>query len=244
MKDRQAARIAFAIGMIGLGILCFVYGDFAQIWHFAPAALAGRKVLAYASAALMLVCGIGLLMRRTERLAARLLFAYWALMLLVLKIHLVIKSPLVEMTWLTTGLIVVLVTAAWVLAAADTRAVRIAQLIFGASLIPIGLSHFFYMNLTAPLVPAWLPWHTGWGYLTGAAHLAAGLGVLLGIYPRLAATLEAVMLGAFTFLVWSPLIVAKPSSQFLWSEFTMSWAVAAAAWVVAASIAKREPATG
>lgn len=243
MNDRHAARVAFATGMIGLGIVGLVFGDFAQIWKFAPASLPGREVLAYASAVLMLVCGGGLLWKRTERLAARVLFPYWALVILLLKIHLVVKQPLVEMTWLTTGLVVVVFVGAWILAVADARAVRIAQLVFGAALIPIGLSHFFYMNLTAPLVPAWLPFHTGWGYLTGAAHIAAGLGVLLGIYPRLAAAMEAAMLSAFTFLVWIPLLVAKPSTQFLWSEISMSWAVSAGAWVVAASIAKRKPAS-
>ena len=53
--------------------------------------------------------------------------------------------------------------------------------IFGLALIPLGLAHFVYLNLTAPLVPAWLPYHTGWAYLTGAAQIAAGFGVLLGI---------------------------------------------------------------
>jgi nitrate reductase NapE component len=243
MRERLAARTAFAIGMIALGIVGFIYGDFAQIWHFAPAVLRRSELLPYASAALMLVCGVGLLWTRTEALAARVLLPYWALVVLVLKIHLVVESPLVEMTWLTAGLVVIVLTGAWILAVSDARSVRVAQLLFGASLIPLGLSHFFYMNLTAPLVPAWLPFHTGWGYFTGTAHIAAGLGVLLGIYPRLAATLEAAMLGAFTFLVWIPLIVAKPTTQFLWSEITMSWAVSAAAWVVAASIPKKIPAT-
>ena len=135
--------------------------------------------------------------------------------------------------------IVVLFAGAWVLCAAHTRAVRIAQLIFGLALIPFGLSHFVYLNLTAPLIPAWIPFHTGWAYFTGAAHLAAGFGVLLGIYPRLAAAMEAAMLSAFTGLVWIPAILATPTKQSVWSEFTISWAISAGAWVVAASIAKK-----
>ncbi|HXT48831.1 MAG TPA: hypothetical protein VN717_09325 [Gemmatimonadaceae bacterium] len=221
--------------MIGLAIVGFIYGDFAQIWRFAPAWMPAHRVLAYASAALMLVCGIGLLSKRTEALATRVLFPYWAFVVFLLKLPLIVEHPVVEMTYLTMGTIVVVLTGAWVLFAATGRAVRIAQLVFGAALIPIGLSHFVYMNLTAPLVPAWLPFHTGWGYLTGAAHLAAGFGVLLGIYPRLAAAMEAAMLSAFTALVWIPLIVATPSAERMWSEFTISWAVSAGAWVVAAS---------
>lgn len=243
MRYKQATQQAFAIGMIGLGIVGLVYGDFATVWHYAPASLPGRQILAYASATLMLVCGIGLLSKRTEVLAARVLSSYWALVVLLLKIPLIIRAPLVEMTWLTTAMIIIVFTGAWVLTATATRALRIAQLVFGAALIPIGISHFVYLDLTAPLVPAWLPFHTGWAYLTGTAHIAAGVGVLLGIYPRLAAAMEAAMLSAFTGLVWIPAILATPTTQNVWSEFTISLAISAGAWVVAASIANENPVT-
>ena len=43
------------------------------------------------------------------------------------------------------------------------------------------------------------------------------------------------MLSVFTVLVWIPLILAAPTSRGSWSEFTLSWAISGAAWVVAAS---------
>ncbi|HEY5231064.1 MAG TPA: hypothetical protein VIJ11_09265 [Galbitalea sp.] len=229
--------------MIGLGIFGLINGDFAEVWQFVPASVPGRQVMAYTSAALMLVCGIGLLSKHTDALAARVLFWYLALLVLLLKLPVVVKHPLVEVAWQSMSEIVVVFTGGWVLFAADGRAVRSAQLVFGAALIPLGLAHFFYLNMTAPLVPAWLPYHTGWAYLTGAAQIAAGLGVLLGICARLAAALEAAMLTAFTVLVWIPAILAAPTSRPSWSELTISWAVSAGAWVVAASIPKKRPAT-
>jgi uncharacterized membrane protein len=228
--------------MIGLGVVGLVYGDFAGVWQGVSASVPGRQALAYGSAALMLVCGIGLLSKRTDALAARVLFPYWALLVLLLKLPPVVKAPLVEGGWQSMAEIVVLLAGAWVLFAADARASRIAQLVFGAALIPLGLAHFVYLDMTAPLVPAWLPFHTGWAYLTGAAHLAAGCGVLLGMYARLAATMEAAMLSAFTGMVWIPAILAAPASRPTWSEFTISWAISAGAWVVAASIPDRNPA--
>ena len=63
------------------------------------------------------------------------------------------------------------------------------------------------------------------------------------IYPRLAAAMEAAMLSAFTGLVWIPAILAAPTSRPTWSEFTISWAVSAGAWVVAASLTNENPAT-
>jgi uncharacterized membrane protein len=244
VKDKRLAQTAFATGMIGLGIFGLINGDFAAMWQFVPATVPGRQVLAYACATLMLVCGIGLLSKRTEAIAARVLFLYWALLVLLLKVPVVVKHPLVEVAWQAMAEIVVVFAGAWVLHAADTRALRIAQLVFGLALIPLGLAHFVYLNQTAPLVPAWLPYHTGWAYFTGAAQIAAGAGVLLGIYPRLAASLEAAMLSAFTALVWIPAIVAAPASRSSWSEITISWAVSAGAWVVAASIPRKQPAIG
>jgi uncharacterized membrane protein len=164
-------------------------------------------------------------------------------LVLLLKLPVVVKHPLVEVTWQAMAEIVVVLAGAWVLYAANKRAPRIAQLVFGLALIPLGLAHFVYLNLTAPLVPAWLPYHTGWAYFTGAAQIAAGVGVLLGIYPRLAASMEAAMLSAFTALVWIPAIVAAPTSRPSWSELTISWAVSAGAWVVAASIPRKKRAT-
>jgi uncharacterized membrane protein len=240
---KQGARIAFATGLISLGVVGLVYGDFAEIWQFVPASVPGRQMLAYATAVLMLMCGVGLLSKRSEGLAARVLFLLTTLLVVALKIPPVVKHPLVEVAWQAMSEILVVLAAAWVLAAATQRMVRVAQLLFGFALIPLGLAHFIYLNLTAPLVPSWLPYHTGWAYLTGAAQIAAGLAVLFGMYARLAAELEAAMLTAFTVLVWIPAIAAAPSSQAAWSELTISWAVSAGAWVVAASIAKARSAT-
>jgi uncharacterized membrane protein len=243
VRYKQVAQTAFATGLIGLGIFGLINGDFEGLWQLVPASFPGRQVMAYASATLILVCGIGLLWKRTEALAARVLFPYLALLVLLLKLPVVVTHPLVEVSWESMSEMLVIFTGGWVLFAADKRPVRIAQVVFGLALIPLGLSHFAYLDHTAALVPAWLPFHTGWAYLTGTAHLAAGVGVLLGIYPRLAASMEAAMLTAFTTLVWIPLILAAPTSRPTWSEFTASWAISAGAWVVAASCANKKPAT-
>jgi uncharacterized membrane protein len=224
--------------MIGLGIVGLIYGDFAELWKPVPLTMPGRQALEYASAVLMLVCGIGLLWSRTSSLAARALFPYWVLVVLLLQIPIVARHPLVEVTWQALANIVVLMTAAWMLFVGSNRGARVPQLIFGLALIPLGLAHFIYLNLTAPLVPGWLPYHVFWAYLTGAALIAAGLGVLLGIYGWLASALVAALLTAFTILVWPPLIFAAPRTQSLWSEIALSWAASAGAWVIAASFAK------
>jgi len=248
-------RVFFALGLIGLGVLSLVYGDFALQWQPVPAWLPARTYLAYLSGAVMVAAAAGLLSRRTAVLSSAVLLAYSLLWLLLLKLPHVVMAPLAEFNWLGFGEIAVIVAGALVLFAAERgrressslkfatgeRGMRIAQLLFALALIPIGLSHFVYVRETAAFVPAWIPFHTDWAYLTGAAHIAAGLGVLFGVVPRLAATLEAAMVGVFTALVWVPLVVRTPTSQLQWTGFLISWAIAAAAWVVAGSLPSKRP---
>jgi len=90
-----------------------------------------------------------------------------------------------------------------------------------------------YHDLTASLVPKWMRFPLGWTYLTGAGSLAAAAGMLFGVYPRLAANLEAAMLWIITLLVWVPRVASMPRDQGDWAEFFISSAIATGTWVVA-----------
>ena len=254
-RSQQPALALFAVGMIGLGILVMVYGDFALVWQPVAAWIPGRTGLAYASALIMLLGGAGLLFRSTARLSIRILFPYLIVWLL-LKVPALVVAPQMEAVWLGFGELAVLLAGGWTLFAVlaglrersilafatGEKGIRIARILFALSLIPIGLSHLVYVKETANLVPAWLPFRTGWAYLTGVGQIACGVGVLFSTFPRVAATVEAGMLSLFTLLVWGPAILAAPKTRLPWTAFFISWAITAGAWVVANNIATKESA--
>ncbi|MEO7040707.1 MAG: DoxX family protein [Gemmatimonadaceae bacterium] len=248
-RSREAATIAFAIAFICLGILGFAYGDFALQWQPVPDSFPWRTGFAYASAFVLVAGGAGLLYTRTRKIATYVLFPYMLLWLL-LKVRLIAAMPSSEGRWMGFSEIAVLATTNWVLLIrSQLRAqqlpldfidrigsVRVAQIAFGIFLIPVGLSHFIYLDQTVALVPTWLPYRAGWAYLTGAFHIAAGVAVLLSIYPRLSARLEASMLGMFALLVWIPKVIGAPKLQLGWTALLITVAIGAGAWVMAESL--------
>jgi uncharacterized membrane protein len=131
------------------------------------------------------------------------------------------------------------------LPAAGESAVRAAQVVFGVTCIFYGSSHFAYSEYTASMVPTWLPSRLGFAYFTGLCYIAAGIGIILRILPRLAATLVAIMMSLFGLLVWVPSFFAHPKPawatppQNQWSELEVNALLAAAAWIVADSLRRR-----
>jgi uncharacterized membrane protein len=249
MRSQQPAVALFAIGMIGLGVLALIVGDFALQWQPVAPWFPGRTVLAYASGVLTLACGAGLLFPRTAAWSIRLLFPYcivWAM----LKVPALFAAPGMEAVWLGIGEITLLLSGAWTLfvrladlpessplaALTSERSLKAARVLFAVSLLPIGLSHIVYVQATHDFVPAWLPFRTGWAYLTGAGQMASGLGVLFGVLPRAAAWAEAIQISLFTLLIWVPAVVAGPGVRLSWTGLCISWAIGAAAWAVAQNI--------
>ena len=251
--SQQPGRALIAIGLLGLGALALKYGDFAMVWQPVPDWLPARHAIAYACGVLMLLLGIGLLINATASLAVRILFPYlilWAL----LKVPAIFVAPQIEGVWLGLGELTLLLAGGWMLFCrlvnvapdsklrflAGERGARAARILFGISAIPVGLSHLFYTQATAELVPAWLPFRTGWAYLTGVGQIAAGLGVLFSVLPWLAAAAEAGMITCFTLLVWLPRVVRAPHERLNWTAFFISWIIGAAGWVVAQNIPRRK----
>lgn len=255
MRISGFARALFAISVAGLAMLCLVYGNFAPLVEPLPPWLPRPEFWAYGSGAILLAACAGLFLARTALASAMIIGAFDAAWT-VARARPVLLKPLVVGSWYGVAEALGPLLGAWILYAllrrkygapavtlmTGDRALHVAQILFGAACVVYGAAHFAYAEYTAKMVPAWLPDRTGIAYLTGAFHAAAGLGLLFGVLPRLAATLEAAMLSLFGVLVWLPSFFAQPMPdwaspmQVQWSETFVSFLLAASAWIVADSL--------
>jgi uncharacterized membrane protein len=255
MRISGIGKALFGISVAGLAMLSLVYGSFAPIMEPLPALLPWREVWACGLGAILLAAGAGLFFARTA-LAGTMIIGVYELVWTAARVRPVLLKPLVVGSWYGFGEALGPLLGAWILYAmlrrqkdmpaatvmTGDRALRVAQALFGAACLAYGAAHFAYATYTAEMVPAWLPGRTGVAYLTGGFHAAAGLGLLIGVLPRLAATLEALMMSLFGVLVWLPSFFAQPlpgwapSAQIQWSETFLTFLLAASAWIVAASL--------
>lgn len=247
MTDKTFGWRVYGLGIIALAVICLIWGDF-HGGQPVPKTFPARTTLAYVVASFMLVSGIALEWRRTTMWAAAALAAYFGIIVvLVMNVRLVLRNleiygaydSMAEQVAITVGAIIIWASLADLDAAKSTRIIRIAQIAFGICAIFFGGAHFVYMNLTAPLIPKWLPpTQLFWGYATGVFHIAGGLAIIMNIRARLAAILLAVMYAIFTVIALPPGLLAK-SSFFGWTEIATSVILVGVAWVVADSLAAK-----
>ena len=246
MRTIALGHVLFAIGLAGIGVLSLVSGDFAYTWQPVPGWVIWRHGLAYASGILMLGAGIGMLVKPASRLSALVMTIYLSTWVLLLQAPRVAQAPTNVGMWLGLSESMALFCGGWTLYLSLAGSEhdlpkfladpRLARYLFGGACVVLGISHFVYLDITAGMVPAWLPDRTGFAYLTGAGHLGAGLAILFGVLPRLAATLEAGMISSFVLLLHAPSVFAQPSSRLQWTMLCVASAIAGAGWIVAGSL--------
>ncbi len=245
-------RRVLGLAAILTGVVCFAFFDQAKFQHPAPGHGQLGDILRLIGWGLLILGGIGInLGRRIAMYAAIVLAADLAVTdffraVLPALAHWKIwgvYEDLAEQTAMTMGAVI-----AWMMLseggeAGRARVMRIARVVFGLCLIVFGISHFVYMNLTAPLVPKWLP-PSGefWGYATGVAHIAGGLAIISGIQARLASILITIMYALFGLIVWVPAVIHDVHKQGNWTETAANWLLVAAAWCVMDSLTRSQTA--
>ena len=237
----------YGLGIIALAIVCLASGGF-DPGQPVPKDFPDQTALAYAAAAFMLIAGAAVEWRRTAAWGAAALAAYFAFIVVILMNGRVVLahyaefgsySGTAEQLAIAAGGLIVYAANAKIDAVLAARLTRVGQVAFGVCAVLFGGAHFFYMNMTAPLVPKWLPpSQVFWAYATGIGHIAAGVAILTRVQARLAAILLTAMYVCFTLLVHLPMLVGDPSSHGIWAENAENLALIGCAWIVADSLAQ------
>ncbi len=128
---------------------------------------------------------------------------------------------------------------------------ELGRIIFGAAILALGVEHLVCANMAAQPFPAqfhaivipvipWIPAHPWLAYLTGAALVVAGLGMLTNVRARAGALLFGGIFGACALILHLPRLIAVPGNWGLRGEVCELLALSSAAFVLATTIPRAD----
>jgi hypothetical protein len=190
MRISGFGHVLFGIAVAGLALLSLIYGSFVPILGPFPASLPCQAFWAYGPGIVLLAASAGLFFARTTKVSFLIVGAY-GLFWFGARVRSAFLDPLSVGSLYAVAEALGPLLGAWILyallrrrydpthvtAMTGDRALHVARFGFGAACVAYGAAHFAYAAYTKAMVPSWLPGPTMLVYLTGACHIAAGLGV-------------------------------------------------------------------
>src|SRR5690348_14332564 len=142
MRRIGVGRLLFALGFAVEGALGLSARNFLLNQQPVAQDIPYREQLACVSAAIMLLAGIGMLVPRSARISTLVLVGFTALWVLVLHLPRAFGQPENVGFWLGVGEVTTLSSGGWLiycaLSARVDTSVRVARILFGVALVPIG----------------------------------------------------------------------------------------------------------
>lgn len=230
--------VPYVLGAFLLGVLGLISSDFAFQWQPVPDNVPLRSALASTSAVAMAAAAVAATLPRLEKGGRLLLAIYFGLWAVLLHGPRVVAQPGLVAEWLGLAESATMSAGGVALLALSLRGDlrrRLAfstRIAFGLCLLVFGLSHFVYLSFTAQMVPAWLPWRTGWAAATGAGHLLAGLAFLSNRGLKAAGPAITGMMASFVVLLHIPRIIAEPASRMEWTMTSVALTLTGAAFAL------------
>jgi len=215
----RIGRILFALSVVASGIYQLVTGRFVNLVPVNPAHLPPAWQ-AYLFGVILVLIGVGLLVRTTVNAAAISLAVLLLVLFFGFNLRVALAQASMGYVWVDPLMILAILGGVGLAAArrdgsSDSSvdrvfemAARFAPWALGAFLAYCGALHFPYAKYVAGLIPPWIPGHVFWTYFAAIALIAGGIGVLVPRTARLAATLSGIMLFSWVFLVHIPLAIS------------------------------------
>jgi hypothetical protein len=243
-------RAAFSLAMMALGtetLVCARYvfdsppfGTRHKVIPVIPW-LPAIPLLAYVFGAIWVVCGGGLLYKRTRRTAAMVLGSLLFLCALVLEVPKNAANP-GDMS-LRTGVFepIALAALAWLLpgqGATPSWLVRGSRYLLAVSFIVFGVDHLIALAPIGSLIPSWIPWHVFWIGFFGVGFIAAGLSIGLNFLQPWGAAGIGLMFAIWVFTLHLPRVLGlygipgAPQNPNEWSSLFIAVALWGGSWAV------------
>jgi hypothetical protein len=232
-----AATPTSNLGRRVFGAAALAFGVITLAWHDND----GHQLvyIVYATAAAQIFGGTAIQFRWTAKTGAAVLgAAYLAFALLC--VPGIVAAPQIYNSWgnffeqlsLVTGAAVIY--ARWSSAWPREALHRVGRILLGICAASFTLEQAIYLDVTAKLVPKWLPpSQMFWAVATTVAFALAAVALLTNRMALLATCLLTMMVVSFGILVWVPLVISDPHNHTNWSENAETFEIAGAAWILA-----------
>lgn len=227
-KLAPLGRFFIAIAMVAFGVQHFVYLDFVtRVFPKLQAWVPGRPFLACVFGAFLVAAGAAIMLgKAAARVAALLLGAVILVSFVLLHLPLAMATLHNGGLWTNAGKALALSGGSFLVAGSLTKNLKLpanwlakigralekfiplGRFFLAAFLILGGVQHFIYAEFVATLVPAWIPGHLFWTYFAGVALIAGGVGIIIPMTTRLAASLTAIMIFLWVVLLHIPRALA------------------------------------
>src|SRR5271165_2122300 len=198
--------------------------------------------LAYAFGAVWVVCGAGVLLKNTLRIAALTLGSLLFVSTIIWEVPR--YAPELGDMGLRTGVFepLAMATLAWLLpgpGAIPKLLERASRYLLGLSLIVFGVDHFLGIKFIAGLIPSWIPGHMFWVALFGAVFIVAGLSIGFHVMVRWCAGGLGLMFAVWVFTLHLPRVLGlygipgAPHNPDEWSSLFIAIALWGGLWALA-----------
>jgi len=249
----KVGRFCFSISIAFFGAQYLLYGRFEGGVPLVPPWTLGAPVLAYVLGAALILSAVSIATLWNARYSA---IALGTLLLLsFLFLHNLHASSILhngtDRTRAFEGL--ALAAIAFILAGilpnvrnslaqnnTTNWPILLGRFLFAFSMIVFGAQHFMYAAFIATLIPAWIPFHLFWVYLTGTGFSVAALSIATGILAPLASLGLGVMFLLWFLLLHAPRVAASPRNGNEWTSAFVALAVSGGSFILAAALTKTE----
>ncbi|MEB0261899.1 MULTISPECIES: DoxX family membrane protein [unclassified Mucilaginibacter] len=215
-------RMLFALAIIAIAVQQLLFSVFMPVIIPWPADLSTSKLAVYTGSAVLILTSAFIFVDGKARPAAIYLGLIFLLLLIIFHIpNQFLNKPEFLGSWANSLKILTLSGCALIIASALPKGnyttgfggiLPAGKYFLAITMLVFGAEHFIYADFVKNLVPKGLPGHLFWTYLTGAALIAAGLGIILNIKRRLAAQLLGIMILIWFVMLHIPRAMADPHS--------------------------------